>query len=187
VRSGFPEIQKIHDDLDAADRDARAVVDGLTEAQGMWREAPGRWSVAECLDHLAVANRVYVASMAGAAESARARGLMRRGPASPGLLGGWFVRSMEPPVRMKLRTNRKITPRPSPPLADSLAAFLTSQDEVRCFVDAIADLDLARIRFGNPFISGLRWSLATGIHVIAAHDRRHLWQAWNVRRAALGG
>lgn len=185
MTSPHPEIQRIYDDLDAADRDARAVAAGLTEAQGTWRQSAGSWSVAECLDHLAVANRIYVASMTVAADDARARSLMRQTPARPGLLGGWFVQYLEPPVRVKLRTNRKIAPRASPPLADSLAAFLASQDEVRRFVDAIADLDLARTRFANPFIPGLRWSLATGIHVIPAHDRRHLWQAWNVRRAAL--
>ena len=46
-----------------------------------------------------------------------------------------------------------------------------------------ADIDLAGVRFANPFIRGVRFSLATGLHVIAAHERRHLWQAWNVRRA----
>ena len=30
----------------------------------------------------------------------------------------------------------------------------------------------------------VRISLATGLHVIAAHNRRHLWQAWRVRKAA---
>jgi hypothetical protein len=30
----------------------------------------------------------------------------------------------------------------------------------------------------------VRFSLATGLHVIAAHERRHLWQAWRVRQAA---
>jgi hypothetical protein len=186
VRSGYLEIQGIYDELDAADQDARRLVEGLTEAQGSWRQRPGAWSVAECLEHLAVANRVYLAPMKSAADAARRGGRMRRRPARPGLLGAWFVRSMEPPVRMKIRTNAKITPRLAPPLADALAAFLVSEDEVRSFVDEVADLDLAGIRFANPFIPGLRWSLATGIHVIAAHDRRHLWQAWNARRAALG-
>jgi hypothetical protein len=37
--------------------------------------------------------------------------------------------------------------------------------------------------FPNPFIRGVRFSLATGLHVLEAHERRHLWQAWNVRRA----
>jgi hypothetical protein len=32
-------------------------------------------------------------------------------------------------------------------------------------------------------VRGIRFSLATGLHVIAAHDRRHLLQAWQVRRA----
>jgi hypothetical protein len=30
----------------------------------------------------------------------------------------------------------------------------------------------------------VRFSLATGLHVLAAHERRHLWQAWRVREAA---
>jgi hypothetical protein len=35
--------------------------------------------------------------------------------------------------------------------------------------------------FVNPFIRGVRFSLATGLRVIAAHERRHLWRARNVR------
>jgi hypothetical protein len=42
------------------------------------------------------------------------------------------------------------------------------------------------VRFKNPFIHGVRFSLATGLYVIAAHERRHLWQAWRVREAAEG-
>ena len=30
----------------------------------------------------------------------------------------------------------------------------------------------------------MRFSLATGLHVIPAHERRHPWRAWQVRRAA---
>jgi len=63
-------------------------------------------------------------------------------------------------------------------------AFLASQQDVRRFLQAYAGIDLASVRFPNPFITGVRFSLATGLHVIAAHDRRHLWQAWNVRREA---
>ena len=54
---------------------------------------------------------------------------------------------------------------------------------MRAFLRAHADLDLASVRFPNPFIPGVRFSLATGLHVIPAHERRHLWQAWRVRRA----
>jgi hypothetical protein len=55
---------------------------------------------------------------------------------------------------------------------------------VRSFLRTHADVDLAGVRFPNPFIRGVRFSLATGLHVIAAHERRHLWQARRVREAA---
>ena len=89
----------------------------------------------------------------------------------------------EPPANVKTKNPRITTPRTSPPLADSLTAFLESQTGVHDFIRTNADLDLAGIRFVNPFIRGVRFSLATGLHLIAAHDRRHMWQAWNVRRA----
>ena len=41
-----------------------------------------------------------------------------------------------------------------------------------------------RVRFPNPFVTGIRFSLATGLHVVPAHDCRHLSQAWRARRAA---
>lgn len=49
--------------------------------------------------------------------------------------------------------------------------------DVRAFLSHNADLDLAGIRFPNPFVRGIRCSVATGLHVIAAHERRHLWRA----------
>ena len=65
-----PELQKLLDELDAVDRDAKAVADGLGEQQGTWRPSPAAWSVAECLDHLAVGHRVYLASIVRAAAAA---------------------------------------------------------------------------------------------------------------------
>jgi hypothetical protein len=55
---------------------------------------------------------------------------------------------------------------------------------VRTFLRRYGGIDLAGVRFPNPFIRGVRFSLATGLHVIPAHERRHLWQAWRVRQAA---
>lgn len=181
-----PEIQALEDAIHAAERDARGLVAGLTEAEGGWRAGPGSWSVAECLDHLATANRVYLAAMRPAAERAAAQGRLRRVPAEPGPIGRWFVRILEPPVtpRFRGRAPERIRPRPSPALADAIGQFLASQDEVRTFLRAYSGLDLAGIRFPNPFVPGVRFSLATGLHVIGAHERRHLWQAWRVRRAA---
>jgi hypothetical protein len=180
------DLQLLEEALDAAEREARAVVGGLTEARGVWRADAGSWSVAECLDHLATANRVYLRAMQPPAARAHAEGRQRWRPAQPGLIGGWFVQYLEPPVKpfFKSKAPRKIRPRVSPALNDAFTAFLASQDEVRTFLRTYAGIDLTGVRFPNPFIRGVRFSLATGLHVIAAHERRHLWQAWRVRQAA---
>ena len=180
-----PDLADLDAQLEAIGRDAERLVAGLSETDGTARTAPGTWSVAECLDHLAVAGRVYLQPMREAAAAARQRGRHRRGPGVPGILGRWFVNSLEPPVKARTRSKApaKIAPRPSPPLADADAAFRAAHADARAFLREIADLDLNGTRFRNPFIPGLRFSLATGLNVIAAHDRRHLWQAWNVRRA----
>lgn len=182
------DIQHLEDELDAVERDAQALVAGLTEQLGAWRAEPGSWNVAECLDHLATANRVYLRAMGEAAVRARTRRRLRRGPAVPGVLGRWFVGWLEPPVnpRLKGKAPKVITPRTAPPLADAFAGFLASHEDASAFLRANADLDLAGVRFVNPFVRGVRFSLATGLHVIPAHERRHLWQAWRVRRAAEG-
>jgi DinB superfamily len=181
------DISALEQAFDAAEDDARALVDGLSEEVGSWRADSDSWSVAECLDHLATGNRIYVLAMHAAAEGARRNGLMRRRPAQPGLIGRWFVWTFfEPPVnaRLKLKAPKVIRPRMSPPIDDAFSQFLTSHNEIRTFLQTYADIDLAGVRFRNPFVRGIRLSLATGLHVLAAHERRHLSQAWRVRREA---
>ena len=180
------DLQTLDDALRAVEGDARALVAGLTEERGAWRAAAGSWSVAECLDHLGTANRVYLDAMQPFAARARTDGRQRRGPARPGLIGGWFVNYLEPPVKARLKSKapRRIRPRTAPALSEAFVAFLASHDDVRAFLRAHADIDLTGVRFPNPFIPVVRFSLATGLHVIAAHERRHLWQGWRVRQAA---
>ena len=182
----FPDIGNLRDQLDAAERDARSLVENLTEERGCWRAEAGSWSVAQCLDHLAITNQVYLGAMKEPAIRARAAGRLRRRPALPGFVGRWFATKMEPPVKAssKIKTMRIIKPEASPSLADAFARFLTSQNEIRDYLGTNADLDLAGIRFPNPLVPGIRFSLATGLHVITAHERRHMWQAWRVRSAA---
>jgi hypothetical protein len=180
-----PDVQDLIDQLDAAERDVHALTAGLSEDLATRRPPSGGWCITECLDHLAVGNRIYLAAMQEPARRARAERRVRSGPAKPGLVGGIFVWLLEPPPRWwsKLPMPASIRPAHGPPLAPTLESFLAAQARVREFMRDYGDLDLARIGFPNPFVRGIRFSLATGLHVITAHQRRHLLQAWKVRRA----
>jgi uncharacterized damage-inducible protein DinB len=57
------DIRDLHEQLAAAEREAEALAAGLSEEEGTRRPEGGGWTIAECLDHLATANRVYLSAM----------------------------------------------------------------------------------------------------------------------------
>jgi DinB family protein len=179
-----PELQRLLDDIDDADRRGAAIAASCSDEQFYWRPQNGDgWSIAQCLDHLGVMNVVYGAAIRDGIEAARRRGSTRREPARPGYLGGKFVRSMEPPVTRRLRAPRKGKPAPVKERQIILAGYRAGHDLTRQLIADAATIDANQARFKNPFVPLLKFSIATGLFVIAAHDRRHLWQAEQVTRA----
>lgn len=175
------DLQEIVDAIDAADREAEAIAAGLSDAQFFWRPDAGRaWSVALCLDHLATANSVYCDGMERAAKEARARNWRRRDPIRSNVFGRWFISSMEPPPRRRQTAPGKIQPASARSRDEIMRAFREAHDRVRALARESADLDVNRAAFPNPFIQFVRVRLGTGFRILAAHDRRHLWQARRV-------
>jgi hypothetical protein len=62
-------------------------------------------------------------------------------------------------------------------------AFVKAHDEVRSLIQEARDMDLNHVRYTNPFIRLFHFTVGTGLLIIAAHDRRHLWQARQVCKA----
>jgi hypothetical protein len=179
------DLEDLRQQLDAAEREATALIEDLDDERLNWRPSPAAWSIAQCLDHLSAASRVYLVAMEGAAAAARRRGWQRRGPIRPGAPSRWFLRELEPPPRRRLRAPRKIAPMAPASRAGKAAVgeeFGRQQARARALLAAVADLDLNRARFVNPFIPLVRFTLGTGFLVIAAHQRRHLVQAARLRQ-----
>jgi hypothetical protein len=180
------DIRELTRQLEAVTQDASDLMAALDGDSGVWRATGESWSVAQCLEHLALTNRAYLDPMQATADVGREEGRFRKRPAMPGVFGRWFAKTMEPPARapFKSKAPPQIRPGGSLTLAEAYDAFVASHQKVVAFLNENADLDLAGLRFQNPFVRGLRFSLASGLHIIAAHERRHLWQAWETRRSA---
>lgn len=178
------DLQQLLDELDVIDRTVDALVAPLTDAQFFWQPNEGTsWSVAQCLEHLAIANALYGAAIARGIEAARARGLTGGGPIVLPFFGRLFVNSMEPPVRRRFRSPGKMIPRTTRTREEIVRAFASGHADVRDAIRAAVDVDVNRARFVNPFIRIIRFTIGTGLRVVPAHDRRHLLQAQNVRNA----
>lgn len=177
-------VQNILDDLEKADQDARRIAGGLSDAQANWQPNETEWSIAQCLDHLGRSNTLYASALHKAVKETRREQMPQLGPIQPGWFGRYFIRTMEPPPKRKMRAPEKIVPASRIAAQQALEGFLRSQDDVRAVIRDAAGLDLNHIRFRNPFIGFLRFTVGTGLMVLAAHTRRHLWQAERVLESA---
>jgi hypothetical protein len=175
------DVQTVIDQLDDADRQADALVANLSDAQFHWQPEGGRrWSVAQCLEHLAIGASVYASLMRGAIDRARQERSVRSGPFAPGFFGRQFVKSLEPPVRFRGRAPKAIVPSSSLSRAEILASFHRHHADLKAMARESAAIDANRATFQNPFLKLVRMKISTAFHVINAHDRRHLWQAGQV-------
>ena len=96
-------------ELERQSAQALALAGGLSDAALNWQPNRGKaWSVAQCLDHLAIMNRMYVKALPGAIDSNRDQLEPRKGPMqASGRLTRLFVSYEEPPPKIKLPGAKK--------------------------------------------------------------------------------
>jgi len=162
---------------------ADALLAGLTPEQFNWRVEAGRWSIAECLRHLVIADGLYLTKMDQMIAAARAKGLTGPGPYRFGWFGNWFARSLEPPPRYKVKTQLvfDIERGRDWPMDETVAGFRALVEGLRDRLRRANGVELGRVKTTSPATRLLSFSLGACFAILAAHQRRHLWQAEQVR------
>lgn len=179
-----PEIEAFRQQFEQISLDADALAAPLRDDQFSWSPAPDRWSIGDCLDHLNATARMYLPRLDEAIADAIRKGLYGSGPFRYAWLGRVFVRVSEPPPRLRFRTRAGIAPAPNRPRQEVMAALRAYQVQ---YVDRLRQangLDLARATVKSPIAPWLRISLGSGFALMTAHERRHVWQAKQVRADA---
>jgi len=179
----MPELDGYRAQFEALKSETAELLDGLTEAQFNWRASPGRWSIAECLVHLNVTARLYLPLIEKSIKEARSRQLFGEGPFRHGFLINWLIRTTEPPPKLKTKSPKIFVPPPDQPLETVATDFMSLQDQFLARIQESNGLHLSRIKVVSPVSRFLRMSLGQSFAFLAAHERRHLWQA---REAKIG-
>ena len=169
------------DQVDAIRRDGEAIASGLSDAQFNWQPEPGRWSIGQCLNHLNVGITLVLPAFDQAILEGSAHGKRSPGPFRYGFFSRMIIASMEPPPRFRMKTPMKNSAGSNHRIATVQPEFARLRDEFAERVRRSDGLDLARIRTISPVNRLIRMPLGAYFHFILAHDRRHLWQARQVR------
>lgn len=157
---------------------------GVSPRQANWQPVTGKsWSIWQCLDHLVLTNRIYAAAFREVVANGGTNGGTGPQGISPGWFGRWFVSQLEPPPRWRIQTLPKLIPPAEGSCEEAQREFVESHHPVREVLGNWQRVDFNQARFRSPFAPVLKFSVGTGLLIITAHDRRHLWQAQQVKAA----
>lgn len=178
-----PTVESLTAEVAALRASLDALTQGLSRAQFNWQPDGGaRWSIAECIDHMARGNAVYLDAIDAAIAAAPARAAAGSFTAKPNTLGRWFAQSLEPPVRTRLHAPKLIHPKSDLDLVETVHRFDATLVRLVATMPRAWAVDLNRTKFRNPLLRGLRvFNVAAAFQILTSHCRRHMRQAEGVR------
>lgn len=161
------------------------IAHGLSQAQFNWRPGPGRWSIGECIAHLNF-QQINLPSIEAAITRGRARNITGQGPFTYGLLLRKWVASQDLPVTRKFKAAKRFLPPSEVDLGNALADYRRIQAELRRLMQKADGIHLGKVKVVLTALpSAVRWLFKMPLGALFAlgttHDRRHLWQAEQVR------
>jgi DinB superfamily len=167
--------------LDDADHRAHALADNLTIEQLNWRPSPDGWSIGQCLEHLLVFNRLYMAAISRALDAELPSPVRE---VEAGRISAWFMRTYVEPGShtRRVRSPQKIKPgeRINPSVLND---FLRSNQEAKNLVRRAGAYDVNRIRYKNPLVPLVRFTIGVGLELTWKHQFRHVMQAERVKQS----
>ena len=139
------------------------------------------WSIAECIAHLTATTGLYLPIMSSALTDAPAGD----GPYKMDWRGRMLKWVLEPPYRTRSKTLPNLEPRLNDPRR-VLPDFLASQQELLEAMRLWNGRALDKVFVTSLFNKKFRYNIYSLFNVVAAHQRRHLWQAQRAKDALQG-
>ncbi len=160
--------------------DARAEFGGLTRAQLNWKPSAGRWSVAQCLDHLMKIDSSYDAAFRAIEEGTYRTPLARRIPLLPKLWTKMILPAVQPEAARRFKTSKGAEPAASDFGDDVVDRFVEHQRHVAEHMRRIDARAAGSTIIGSPIAPVASYSVLDAFRIMTAHSRRHLLQARRV-------
>ena len=180
------ELEERLEDFEFARHELIEIVTGLDDDSFNCRPDEKSWSMAECVDHLLLVGWKMAPRLDTAIIESRGKGWFSDGPFKYGALSNWFVRATgadELPPRSRFKVPRLYAPQRKDgwKIPQAVQEFTNLQEKLTTIVHSADGLDLARIKVSSAAARVLRISLGQWLKELGGHQRRHLWQASQVR------
>jgi hypothetical protein len=141
------------------------------------RPTPRDWSAAECIAHLSLSTEEFLPVLQGAIDDARQKGWTSKKKPAMDVIGRTLRWFLEPPIRKRVKAAGRFVPRSARAKSEAFGEFAALQSKLVDVVHNAEGLDVRKIKVSSPFDKRVKYNLYSAFKIIAAHQRRHLWQA----------
>ncbi len=168
-------------ELEKVTADVRSTFADLSAGQLNWKPDATRWSVAQCLDHLIVTNRLYFPILAGVRQGRNPTFWEKHSPLS-GVFGRFLIKALSPDYKRKTKTSGRSQPAMGEIDTGITERFAQQQCELIQEFQALAaaDIDLSTSIITSPLGSFITYSIDHAISILVVHEQRHVEQAKRV-------
>jgi hypothetical protein len=175
--------------LESLQEDVRAIILQTSALQQLRPQQlqqipqPGKWSVAQVLEHLNIYSRYYITAIE------KKLHLNQTGPNKnfiPGWLGNYFTRLMQPSegvITKKMKSPKNAIPSPQPNGIKMLEEFIAHQHHLLNLLQIAKNANLDYIRIPISLTKLITLKLGDTFRFVVAHEQRHCIQIKNAVNA----
>jgi hypothetical protein len=182
------ELRHRYQEIEQINHDVEDLLRNLTDVELTWTPNPAAWSIAQCLEHLAVTARADLPHIRHALARGHEQRQFGRGPFRYGLFGKLLIAAMDASVRFKFKAPAVYRPGANSAPRESIREFFVRQQEILECIRGANGLHLARVKMTLPSHRRLRLSIGQEFRLLVVHEQRHLEQAkrvWKAMRASV--
>ena len=149
----------------------------LSESQINWKPSLENWSIAECVDHLIVTNKLYLEEFEKQFGEKRIETDCSKTEVQHKWLSRFIIKSVDPANAKKVSTFSVFMPSLSSHSKDVFDSFSNLQNQFIHLLRTAENLNLNEYVMSSPAAKIIKENFCDVLEIIRLHDRRHFNQA----------
>jgi len=175
-----PALKQFSTEAVAISRESGEFLSGFSDAQINWHPNPSVWSIAQCFDHLIVADSLYIQKLQKIINEAPRTSAPFTQSLRTSLVGKLLIYFVNPNTTFKSKTFKVFYPEENFVNSDLQNRFNEHQEKLIELMKEADGLDINRLKISSPVSNLLKFRIGECFQFLLLHQRRHFLQAKNL-------
>jgi uncharacterized damage-inducible protein DinB len=174
------ELSALVKQVDSIAKSVEKVFGGLSAEQLNWKPNEKSWSIAQCLEHLIVTNKLEFPAVENALKENYKNPFWSKIPFLSDVFGKTAIYLFKPQNQRKFKAPKSFQPSKSRFSETIVQDFVAHQQELVEIFERSRDLDLRKTKIISPISEFITYSLMDAFQLLTVHEQRHFGQAERV-------